>query len=136
MDDDIKFAPGTLKFTFGWCDLCEGIYVRCPECGNNTCNGGSGRVGNTPETLKDCDVCTLAHQYARLFYMTECTLCNYWLNSDGGRCGKHGGLPEIRPCKDFTGITPNIDKDGKLLPNEEELLKKIFGEETPGDPIP
>ena len=27
-----------------WCDLCNGIYVECPKCGNNSCNGGYGKL--------------------------------------------------------------------------------------------
>lgn len=26
---------------WGWCQMC-GTYLKCPKCGNNLCNGGSG----------------------------------------------------------------------------------------------
>jgi hypothetical protein len=25
-----------------YCGLCDGFYVECPRCGNNTCNAGAG----------------------------------------------------------------------------------------------
>ena len=133
MDEDMRFDPGDLKFTFGWCELCQAVFVRCPKCGNNTCNAGKG-----PLPGKDgppCDVCMLAHQYDKLFRLTECTLCDHWVKGDGGRCGKHGGLPEVRPCKDFSGI---VEIDGKKLSiDEEALLNKIFGmDETEGNKPP
>ena len=27
-----------------WCNLCDGISIECPHCGNNSCNGGSGKA--------------------------------------------------------------------------------------------
>ena len=50
-----------MKFEWGWCKLCGRPFVRCPKCGNNSCNAGYGTVdGNT------CDVCPLAYQYQDL----------------------------------------------------------------------
>jgi len=125
MDDDIKFDLGDLKFTFGWCELCQAVFVRCPKCGNNTCNGGSGTLPDG----KRCDMCGATYQYSKLFNLTECTLCDHWVKSDGGKCGKHGGLPEIRPCQDFTGIA--VIEGKKLSIDEEKLLDEIFCETTP-----
>lgn len=48
-----------MKFEWKYCPTCETMMVICPQCGNNSCNGGSG-------TLKDgtrCAVCDLAYQY-------------------------------------------------------------------------
>jgi len=43
------------SFKVEWCDLCEAIFVRCPRCGNNSCNGGSGEDGK-------CPVCPLTYK--------------------------------------------------------------------------
>jgi len=37
-----------MKFEVCWCETCTGIYVKCPKCGNNTCNGGYGEDGKCP----------------------------------------------------------------------------------------
>jgi hypothetical protein len=38
-----------------WCEVCRCAAVICPNCGNNCCNGGSG---------KDCsDNCKAAYEY-------------------------------------------------------------------------
>lgn len=31
---------------WGWCDLCDCAFVRCPKCGNNCCNAGTGDLPN------------------------------------------------------------------------------------------
>ena len=121
MDDDIKFNPGDLKFTFGWCELCEAVFVRCPKCGNNTCNGGSGDING-----KRCDMCGATYQYAKLFDRTGCELCDHWRKTDGGFCVLTKNFPEIHPCKKFTGITK--DKGEPMTIDEEANLRKIFGE--------
>jgi hypothetical protein len=62
------------KFTWDYCELCDGMFVRCPKCGNNCCNGVFGRVTKDKElptkkwdnTTKDCDVCNLAYMYQQL----------------------------------------------------------------------
>ena len=46
-----------LQFTVEWCDMC-GHHIRCPGCGNNSCNGGYGEVDG-----KMCIICPLAYQY-------------------------------------------------------------------------
>jgi hypothetical protein len=45
----------TGKFEICWCELCGGFFVRCPRCGNNSCNGGYGEDGK-------CPVCPLAYE--------------------------------------------------------------------------
>lgn len=68
------------KFTWDWCGLCEGMFVRCPKCGNNCCNGGFGRVTMTGlptnkwgKGTKPCDVCNLAYMYQELADKTNTT---------------------------------------------------------------
>ena len=39
-------------YSWGWCNLCQVPFVRCPGCGNNTCNSGG-----------DCDECDAAHEH-------------------------------------------------------------------------
>ena len=46
------------KFETEWCSVCQADYIECPKCGNNTCNGGHGEIKG-----KECDICSLAHQY-------------------------------------------------------------------------
>ena len=41
-------------FEIKWCDVCKGIYIKCPRCHNNTCSGGYGEDGN-------CPVCPIAY---------------------------------------------------------------------------
>lgn len=53
------------KFTVEWCEMC-GHYIRCPKCGNNSCNGGYGVVNG-----KECDVCPLTYQYQELMFILE-----------------------------------------------------------------
>ena len=36
---------------FGYCDTCEAVYLECPTCGNNLCNGGAGDLGPNMERL-------------------------------------------------------------------------------------
>jgi hypothetical protein len=36
------------NFKWYWCDYCDGSFIRCPTCGNNSCNGGSGMVDDRP----------------------------------------------------------------------------------------
>lgn len=42
-----------------WCDHCQTEMVVCGTCGNNACNGGSGKVNGLP--CPDCDE-AYAHQ--------------------------------------------------------------------------
>jgi hypothetical protein len=36
------------EFTVEWCNTCNCEFVRCPRCGNNSCNGGFGEEGKCP----------------------------------------------------------------------------------------
>lgn len=47
-----------MRFIWEWCNQCDVWFIRCPQCGNNCCNGGCGRFES-----KDCDVCPLAYQF-------------------------------------------------------------------------
>lgn len=44
-------------YLFQWelCDLC-GPFLRCPRCGNNSCNGGSGTFNG-----QKCDICPITY---------------------------------------------------------------------------
>jgi len=33
-----------MKLTWDWCEMCEKAFIRCPKCGNNSCNGGYGEI--------------------------------------------------------------------------------------------
>lgn len=46
------------SFDIKWCETCGATYVRCPKCGNNSCNGGYGedKDGNK------CNVCPVAYE--------------------------------------------------------------------------
>ena len=46
-------------YKWDWCSLCQGAYIICPLCGNNTCNGGSGTLADGTRCLK----CEDAHAY-------------------------------------------------------------------------
>jgi hypothetical protein len=66
------------KFTWEYCGHCQGMFVRCPMCGNNCCNSGSGKVKSLYEPTwmndpkgKHCPVCNLAYQYQDLSYQTK-----------------------------------------------------------------
>ncbi len=45
------------SFNIEWCELCGGFFVRCPKCGNNTCNGGYGQDKDGNE----CKFCPIAY---------------------------------------------------------------------------
>jgi hypothetical protein len=68
------------KFTWGYCETCDCMFVRCPKCGNNCCNAGFGRVTMTGlptnkygKGTKPCDVCNLAYMYQELADKTNST---------------------------------------------------------------
>ena len=46
------------KFEWKYCTLCDVMMVICPDCGNNTCNAGSGWLENG-----DWCGCEEAYQY-------------------------------------------------------------------------
>ena len=77
-----KWKPQRVfKFTWEYCENCDVMFVRCPKCGNNCCNGGFGRVDkntNLPtvkwdKSVKTCDVCNLAYMYQRMADETKST---------------------------------------------------------------
>lgn len=49
----------TEQYEWGWCSLCDTLFVYCPKCGNNTCNGGSGKLENGGR----CDKCEEAYAF-------------------------------------------------------------------------
>ena len=38
-----------------YCSACRSYYIRCPQCGNNSCNGGRGNDGK-------CDLCSKIYE--------------------------------------------------------------------------
>jgi len=78
-----------MEFTIHWCPTCNGTYIRCPKCGNNSCGGGYGKVDG-----KTCDVCPLSYQFQHLYGRMEqlCTCpkdctCEYGPNPELGELG-------------------------------------------------
>ena len=45
-----------IEHKWEYCELCEHDVVICGKCGNNTCNGGHGKVDG-----KECDACESAY---------------------------------------------------------------------------
>lgn len=45
-------------FSVEWCSICESDFVRCPLCGNNSCNGGYGEVDK-----KECPMCEYVYDF-------------------------------------------------------------------------
>jgi len=43
------------KIKWVWCKLCDCAAVICPNCGNNCCNGGSGK--NCPDNCDEAYKC-------------------------------------------------------------------------------
>jgi len=41
-----------------YCGLCDGFFVRCPRCGNNCCNAGSGEEADGSQ----CTMCMKAYE--------------------------------------------------------------------------
>lgn len=54
-------ARGPLHFEVRWCEHCASLYVVCPLCGNNSCNGGHGLNGK-------CPVCPIAYDVMYSIY--------------------------------------------------------------------
>lgn len=51
-DYDPSKPWGWREIRWHWCSHCRAVYMRCPKCGNNTCNAGYGKVDGTT-----CDEC-------------------------------------------------------------------------------
>jgi len=49
------------NFQWEWCYTCDCWFIRCPKCGNNSCNGGYGNIDG-----EECDICSLAYSYQKL----------------------------------------------------------------------
>lgn len=47
-----------LHFSIEYCEVCDSMFVRCPKCNNNTCNGGSG----TDKKGNKCSMCYVTHK--------------------------------------------------------------------------
>jgi len=69
-----------MEFKIKWCQVCQSKMVICPKCGNNQCNGGSGKMDESGKALPwntdnknavICDVCSLAYQYQKLHEQLE-----------------------------------------------------------------
>jgi hypothetical protein len=46
-------AVGKAALYWEYCQTCDADFIRCPKCGNNTCNGGEG-----------CNLCPAVYQLA------------------------------------------------------------------------
>ncbi len=42
---------------WGYCDHCRTTYLKCPKCGNNSCNAGYGRIWVDCDISVPCDLC-------------------------------------------------------------------------------
>jgi len=125
------------EFTYGWCDMCGCVFVRCPKCGNNSCNAGYGIVDG-----EKCDVCPLAYQYQKMFWTIDKEICSHFLKPSptvAGWCSLlrkgigDGAVKEVEdkgllrcPCDKFSELTePEHVEDVPL--EQDDLLKKVFG---------
>ena len=54
-------------FTWGWCVLCNGVYVECSVCGNNCCNGSTGKL----DSGENCG-CSVAYEHQDKAYEEDC----------------------------------------------------------------
>lgn len=52
--------PPFQKIEIKWCRVCGVWYIKCPRCGNNTCNAGYGE--DLTKSDKKCEVCPTAYQ--------------------------------------------------------------------------
>lgn len=48
------------QFEWKYCAVCEKMMVICPDCGNNCCNGGTGKLPSGEE----CG-CEAAYQFQK-----------------------------------------------------------------------
>lgn len=44
-------------YKFEWCSLCRVYFLRCPKCGNNSCNGGWGSIDGGQGNCDECPKC-------------------------------------------------------------------------------
>lgn len=60
-----------LKFEWEYCNTCGAPFIRCPKCGNNSCNAGSGAftidgkrtMKGFEDAVTNCDVCDKAYEH-------------------------------------------------------------------------
>lgn len=50
---------------WGYCDHCRTTYLKCPKCGNNSCNGGYGKIWIDVDISIDCDICESIYRVER-----------------------------------------------------------------------
>lgn len=55
------------EIVWGYCNTCEVAYLKCPKCGNNSCNGGVGRIWVDNNISIPCDLCEHIWQLERFF---------------------------------------------------------------------
>jgi hypothetical protein len=64
-----KYSPfKPFVFTWAWCKMCGGAFVRCPVCSNNLCNAMYGELHG-----KKCPYCQLGYQYQTACWQQEPT---------------------------------------------------------------
>lgn len=51
-----QISRPTKKLSIEWCNICESFFVRCPRCGNNSCNAGRGREKNGRWCIKCSEI--------------------------------------------------------------------------------
>ena len=110
-------------FKIKYCELCESIYVECPKCGNNCCNGGSGEVDG-----EQCDFCKWSYEFQDLVWCIEWAVKQLpyddpekWPEEEGFPYNKvmhQKTLEHLRLCEE------EVEVDKK----EQEILKRIFNE--------
>ena len=91
-----------------YCGMCGGFYVKCPKCGNNSCNGTYGTMPDGSQ----CDICT---------YMYDIM---YKLN----------GNENFISCKEGLGnkIDEILQQDYPLNDNMANMIKNDNKLESPG----
>lgn len=66
-------------YKWAWCNQCDCATIICPHCGNNCCNGGSGRLDG-----EKCPYCIDAYDYQRYMYTEETVPGKEQIIRDGG----------------------------------------------------
>ena len=63
-----------MEFKWKYCRTCHTAYIKCPKCGNNSCNGGTGFIKSDGTILKfpyaadehekciRCEICPQAYE--------------------------------------------------------------------------
>ena len=58
-----KKKVGDITNKIGYCSLCKRNMIICTTCGNNTCNGGYGTIGD-----KLCTDCPKAYEEDKMMF--------------------------------------------------------------------